>query len=59
MERLMDWRPPTFLLLLTLLWVFPGRHHYGIIWRMRHIMGKLPDDIAAACKSLVVLCDLS
>lgn len=37
----------------------PGRHHYRIIWRMCHIMGKLPDDIAAACKSLVVLRDLS
>lgn len=37
----------------------PERHHYRIIWRMRHIMGKLPDDIVAACKSLVVLCDLS
>lgn len=37
----------------------PGRHHYRIIWRMCHIMGKLSDDIAAACKSLVVLCDLS
>lgn len=37
----------------------PGKHHYRIIRRMCHIMGKLPHDIAAACKSLVVFYDLS
>lgn len=36
----------------------PGRHHYHIIWRVCLIMGKLPDDIAVACKHLVVLSDL-
>ncbi|CAM4552383.1 unnamed protein product [Leuciscus chuanchicus] len=43
MERLMDWRPPTFLLLLTLLWVFPGDSQQVEVPRkdMEVIMGQM------------------
>ncbi|XP_077064776.1 endothelial cell-selective adhesion molecule isoform X2 [Siphateles boraxobius] len=42
MERLMDWRPPTFLL-LTLLWVFPGDSQQVEVPRkdMEVIMGQM------------------
>ncbi|XP_048017818.1 endothelial cell-selective adhesion molecule isoform X2 [Megalobrama amblycephala] len=42
MERLMDWRPPTFLL-LTLLWVFPGDSQRVEVPRkdMEVIMGQM------------------